>query len=138
MRLYSVHDSYKTAADAIKKEVLGNAASGLVDLASFDEAKFANLQDLLKRTDVIRVQKQLLEQTKASVDPLNQVQQRVFEEPDKVSLGGMWKKDIRAVFKAATDYYEGSNLHYDVGTEEIVVRDASGERRVNVRNVPNT
>ncbi len=92
----------------------------------------------LKRSDVIRIQKQLLEQMKVSGEPLNQVQQRVFEEPDKVALGGMWKKDIRTVLKAATDLNPDSTVQYDVGTEEVVIKNTSGERRVNVRNVPST
>ncbi len=138
MRLYAVHDSYKAAADAVKKEILGDASSGLVDVVSFDDEKFAGVQELLERSDVIRIQRQLLEQIKASGEPLNQVQQRVFEEPDKVALGGMWKKDIRTVLKAATDLNPDSTVQYDVGTEEVVIKNTLGERRVNVRNVPST
>jgi hypothetical protein len=133
MRLYAVHDAYIGATAAIKKEVLAGVPDGVVTISDLDENKVAQIQQLLIRSDIERLQKQLLDQTKSSNDPLNAVQRRIFEEPDKVSLGGMWRKEVRDVFKTITERHPGIQIRYDVGTEELIIPEGSSEKRVGIR-----
>ena len=136
MRLYAVHDSYTAATEAVKEELLAGTTSGVLDVTALSDDAFAKIQELIRRSEVSRLQKQLINEAEASGDELNQVQRRVFEEPDSISLGGMWKKDVRKVLTTAGSFYTGAALKYDVSTEEVIVTDASGEKRFNIRNLP--
>lgn len=133
-RLYAVHDSYATAVEEIKKEVLSGSTGGTLDIASIDDAKLANIQDLIRRSDVLKVQRQLIKVAESPNASLNQVQQKVFEQPDKVTLSGIWNKDIRITFRFAKERYPGIPIMYDVATEELVIPDPTGEKRISIRS----
>lgn len=136
IRLYAVYDSYAEATKAIKEELLAGATGGVLDVAGLSDDAFAKIQELIQRSEVSRLQKQLIDEVETTGDELNQVQRRVFEEPDKISLGGMWKKDVRKILKIASAHYAGSTVRYDVSTEEVIITDASQEKRFNIRNLP--